>query len=342
MSQRRRGILAVIVATCGWGTTPVIIRLLGHASEYPQWFGTVPDLDPYTQTIGRYGVALIVLLLMGLFSPSMRLRRLKGRYWLWMLVPGMPNIVMQVCWVNAYYHRIMPTMGMLLSELSLVLSLAFTYAFFRDERHVIGSRSFLLLVLLALGAAAGVVVMAPLQGAELPVFGLGVLFICGSSLFWAFYSVGIKFATQRKQIPSGPAFLIASVYMVAAFAVMTAFAGGYEKLAQIGWRLSAVVALGGCVNIAIPHVLYYYAIRRLGIATAALVTLCATFVTAAVSFAVFGEMLTLGQIGFGAVLMASAGAAVWLGEVRRGRAVVRRGLDAGRPPTCGSDLQRVE
>jgi len=308
-SSRGTAVSAALGATLGWGCTPVFIKLFTQPSKIP-WLAGAPNLDLFTQTLGRYGAAFIVLLIMGLFQRSMRVTRLKARHWGLMLIPSVPNIVMQVFWVGAYYFEIGPTTISLLSKLSTILSLTFTYLFFRDERRLLGNRRFLLLAMAGVGCAVGVVLSA--GKLEFGTVGLGALFIVGSSTFWALYSVGIKYVMRREAIPSGGAFVIAAAYMVAAFAVMTLIRGDYTLFARAGWRLNVLLAVSGAVNIAIPHVLYYHSIRRLGVAVTALVTMCGTFITAAVSFAVFRETLTTGQILFGLALMASAAGAVWL------------------------------
>jgi drug/metabolite transporter (DMT)-like permease len=314
-STRGKAVAAALGATLGWGCTPVFIKLFGNPREV-SWLAGAPELDLFTQTLGRYGAALIALLVMGLFQQSMRLTRLKARHWGLMLIPSVPNIIMQVFWVGAFYFDIAPTMGSLLAKLSTILSLAFTYLFFRDERRLLGNRWFLLMAAAGVGSAVGVVLTA--GELKFGTVGLGALFLVGSSIFWALYSVGIKYVMRREPIPSGGAFVIAAAYMVAAFAVMTLIGGRYSLFLEAGWKLNVLLAVSGVVNIAVPHVLYYHAIRRLGVAVTALVTMCGTFVTAALSVAVFGQMqLTLGQILFGLALMASAGGAVWLSHSKQ-------------------------
>jgi drug/metabolite transporter (DMT)-like permease len=322
-TPRGKAILAVVLATLAWGTTGVFIRFFSHPGRFAA-FADAPRMDPFTQTLGRYGVALGVLLILGLFRRRMRIDRLKGRWWLLMLVPAVPNIAMQVFWVSAYYYA-KPIMVSLLAKLAVLLSLTFTYIFFRDERRLIGNWRLLGAALLGVGAAVGVVLAAApagpspaathsaADGADLVV---GALLVVGSSTCWALYSVGVKFVMRREPIPSGGAFVIAAVYMVAAFAVMTAIWGRYGLFARAGWPVLGLLVLSGTLNIAIPHVLYYYSIRHLGVAVTALVTMCTTFVTAALSIPIFQEVLTVGQLGFGAMLMGSAATAVWLSRRR--------------------------
>ena len=335
-SARGKAIGAVILATLAWGSTPVFIKIFSEPDHFPA-IECQEALDPFTQTVGRYGAALIGLLILSLLKKDMRLTRLKRRWWLLMLVPTLPNIALQICWVGAFYF-LMPTMASLLAKLATILSLAFTYIFFRDERKLIGSWKFLTAAVVGLGAAVGVVlssVARPIDpaaarpAAEGAVLLYGALLIVGSSTFWGLYSVGIKFVMRKNAIPSAPAFVIAAVYMVVAFMVLTALFGDYGKFARIGWKLTGLIVLSGTVNIAVPHILYYYSIRRVGVAVTALVTMCTTFITAALSFAVFGEMLTVEQTCLGLVLMTSAAAAVWLS--RRDRTAPRK-LPLREPP----------
>jgi drug/metabolite transporter (DMT)-like permease len=63
--------------------------------------------------------------------------------------------------------------------------------------------------------------------------------------------------------------------------------------------------------IALAHVLYYSAMRRIGATIPALVVLAEPIAVLAISHAIFGESLNILQLVFGAMLLIGAGLAIW-------------------------------
>jgi len=78
-----------------------------------------------------------------------------------------------------------------------------------------------------------------------------------------------------------------------------------------GWT---AVIVSGITAIALGHVCFYTAIKRIGATLPSLVILAQPFVVFSISSVVFGERLTLSQLAFGVLLLAGAGLSVWAQE----------------------------
>ena len=76
------------------------------------------------------------------------------------------------------------------------------------------------------------------------------------------------------------------------------------------WPWGCVV-ISAVTSIALSHVLYYAAIKRIGAAIPSLVLLSTPFIVLAISNVVFGESLNGLQWLFGIVLVAGSGLAIW-------------------------------
>ena len=79
-------------------------------------------------------------------------------------------------------------------------------------------------------------------------------------------------------------------------------------MSAVGW---VYVVVSGIVSIAVSHVLYYAAIKRIGATIPALVLLGTPFLVFSMSRVVFGETLNIYQIFFGAVLLIGCGISIW-------------------------------
>ena len=85
-----------------------------------------------------------------------------------------------------------------------------------------------------------------------------------------------------------------------------------------GWQWACVV-ISGVMCIALGHVLYYAAIKRIGATIPSLVILSQPFAVLAISHVVFEESLNVFQLASGAVLLAGSALAIWAQQhLRRG------------------------
>jgi len=69
--------------------------------------------------------------------------------------------------------------------------------------------------------------------------------------------------------------------------------------------------MSGIIPIALAHVIFYASIKRIGTTIPSLVLLLTPFSVLALSNAIFGEKLSLGQWFSGLVLIVGAGLALW-------------------------------
>ena len=73
----------------------------------------------------------------------------------------------------------------------------------------------------------------------------------------------------------------------------------------------ACVVISGVISIAMGHVLFYIAIKRIGATIPGLALLSTPFIVLAISYIAFGETLSLFQWLFGFVLLAGSALAIW-------------------------------
>ena len=65
------------------------------------------------------------------------------------------------------------------------------------------------------------------------------------------------------------------------------------------------------LSIALAHVLYYTAIKRIGATIPSLVILTQPFTVLAISYFLFDESLNSSQLAFGVILLIGAALAIW-------------------------------
>jgi len=123
------------------------------------------------------------------------------------------------------------------------------------------------------------------------------------------YTITAKIAF--KDIDSRKGFSVISIYTVAGLFVLALIFGKPGVSITMGLKPWAYVVISALTAIAISHVLYYVAIKRIGATIPSLVLLVTPFTVLAGSYMVFGESLTGFQWLFGIVLLTGSGIAIW-------------------------------
>jgi drug/metabolite transporter (DMT)-like permease len=126
---------------------------------------------------------------------------------------------------------------------------------------------------------------------------------------WSVYTVLVRAAF--KQVDSRLGFAIVSVYTLAGLGIVASIFGNVSDCLQMGFWQWLCVLVSGLLAIALSHVLYYSAIKRIGATIPSLVLLATPFIVLAASSVIFGERLSGSQIVFGLVLLAGAALAIW-------------------------------
>lgn len=270
-----------------WSVGPIFIKYL---TGY---------IDSWSQNMLRYLSACLFWLPFLLVSACRK--RLDQRVWRKALVPAGANIVMQSLWAAAFYY-IGPGFMVLLSKSSVIWIAAFSFIFFADERKLLGSWRFWLGLGLSVAGLMGVVVCG--QDFALPQQATGVAIGLATAFMWGLYTVSVKAAFR--DIPSHSGFSVISIYTVAGLCVLgLVFGRPAECLKMPAWPWVCVV-ISGLLAIALGHVLYYAAVKRIGATVPSLMLLSTPFAVLAISRVVFDESLSALQWLFGCVLLAGS------------------------------------
>jgi drug/metabolite transporter (DMT)-like permease len=261
-------------------------------------------VDLWTQNLLRYLVASLIWL------PWLLLTVKKGRFekriWQRAIWPATVNIFMQSLWAASFYY-INPAFMSLLVKSFIIWIAGFSFIFFPEERPLVKSKRFWSGIILSAIGVIGVIVFKRDFATTKTI--TGIVLALSAAFGWAMYTIAAKIAFR--DIDSRKGFSVTSIYTVAGLFVLALIFGRPGVSITMGLRPWAYVAISALSAIAISHVLYYVAIKRLGATIPALVLLVTPFTVLAGSYIVFGESLNGFQWLFGMVLLTGSAIAIW-------------------------------
>jgi drug/metabolite transporter (DMT)-like permease len=285
------GALACIGTLACWSSAPLFIKYL---TGY---------LDLWTQNLLRYGAACLFWL------PVLLLAAKKGQLpktvWKRALIPFIPNIVGQSLWAAAFYY-IDPGFASLLSMTAFLWVIILSVIFFAEERLHLSNRLFLLSIFLSLVGLLGVMFFHPAFTHSYTIIGIAIVTLYG--IIWGFYAIAVK--VMFRGIGSRIGFSVVSIYTVIAIFILTLVLGHPAKCLEMPFSGWFAVIISGITGIALGHVFYYIALRRLGPTTPSLVQLAQPFIVVVISYFVFSEKLSVPQMVFGVVLVTGSALAI--------------------------------
>jgi len=280
--------LACVGALSFWSLGPIFISYL---TGY---------IDSWTQNLLRYSVACLFWLPFLLFS--VRAKSLDKRVWRRAAVPAAANVIMQSLFACAYYY-IGPAFMTLLMKSSIIGIVSFSLIFFPEERTLVKSKRFWSGLLLSVVGVAGVLYYKEDFAATRTLTGIIIAFV--TAFMWAVYTLSVRIAFR--DIDSRHGFSVISIYTVAGLCTLGLLFGQLGDCLRMGARQWACVVISGVMCIALAHVLYYTAMRRVGATIPALVVLAQPFIV----LAIFEEMLNIFQLLSGVILLVGSGLAIW-------------------------------
>ncbi len=297
------GSLAMLATAANFVAVPLIVRsITGY-------------VDTWVQNALRYGVAFVV------WAPFLLVRIAQGRVartiWLNAVVPTMLNLLQQVLFTTSLYY-LEPGIMSLLSKTSLIWIMVFAMIIFPDERSLLRDRFFRAGVPLCVAGAVGV--MALDRSFSTSGTATGIVLTLACALSWGAYTVSARYFLR--ELDSRTAFAVVAVYTTAALAGLALLFGDPMR----GLRMPAAgwvgVVVTGFLGIAVGHVLYFVAIKRIGATISALFLLITPLGVYAVSAFTLGETMSLAQWLFGLLLLGGAALVLWsqrsLGPTRAG------------------------
>jgi len=293
-AQKRIDWLAT-AATLGtllcWSTGPPCIRFLSG------------QIDSWTQNGLRYGVASAFWLPYLLLC----LRRVHFDHQVWRraLIPAGFNVIMQSCWARSVYY-IDPGFMSLLSKSSIIWVVISSMVLFADERRLLHSRSLWAGMILCVAGVVGVIVSRGDFAAGATTKGIAL--VLAAALMWAMYTISVRIAFRHTDVRIG--FSVIAIYTTAALMVLALCFGRPGQCLQMNKAGWSVLVVSGVMAIGIAHVMYYFAINRIGATIPSLLQLASPLMVLAISRVWFGEVLNSWQYVFGLLLLAGAALAV--------------------------------
>jgi drug/metabolite transporter (DMT)-like permease len=228
--------------------------------------------------------------------------RLTPRLFLLCVLPCLPNVVHQVGQVLALYYM-GPGVYAIFGRTSVIFTALLALAFFPEERYIIRQWQFQVGTCLGLAGAFGVLWFQPgVQRAH--ISGGGVIIAIVATFSWALYGVLIK--RPSAQLGSIRSFGVVSVVTSALLLPLTAAFGSLATPVNVGMRVNTILAVSAVSCITLAHVLYYIAIREIGVALAQTLQLLCPIGALLLSAWIFGERLSPAQLWSAGVLLFGA------------------------------------
>lgn len=296
---------ACLGALCCWSIGPIFITYL---TGY---------VDSWTQNMLRYSVACLFWLPFLFYF--IKRRTFDSRTWYRAILPSIANVTMQSLWAAAFYY-IGPAFLVLLSKTSILWVAGFSLLFFREERPLARSPRFWTGFVLSVTGLLGVLYFKGDFAAVGTVIGVVIALL--TALMWAVYTISAKIAFR--EIDSRSGFSVISLYTAIGLWIGALVFGEPGQAMQMGAGPWAAVVFSGVTAIALGHVFFYAAIKRIGATIPMLVILAQPLIVFSISSVAFNERLSGPQLLFGLVLLAGSGLSVWAQQHLRTPAPGRR------------------
>lgn len=258
--------------------------------------------DPWAQNFYRYVVACLAIAPLLIYRIQRGAPRLNWRVVIICFVPCLPNVVHQITQVMALFYM-GPGVYTIFTRASVIFTALLALAFFPEERSVIRQWQFQLGTLLGLIGAFGVVWFQP--GWKSGHIALPGLFIAFTATFcWALYGILVK--RPSRELGSIRSFGVISLITSVLLLPLTFAFGKIGTPLHAGSHVNLILIISAVSCITLAHVLYYVAIREIGVALAQSLQLLCPAGAMGLSAWIYGERLTHAQIWSAAVLLIGA------------------------------------
>jgi drug/metabolite transporter (DMT)-like permease len=258
--------------------------------------------DPFAQNFYRYSVAFLAILPFALIRRGRPTHKLDWQAFGICLPAAFPNVVHQVAQVVAL-HYMGPGVYAIFIRSSVIMTALLALVFFPEERWMIRQWQFQAGTFLGLLGAAGVLWFQPGPGGgKISLGGLGIA--CLASVCWALYGVLVKRPSAR--LGSVRSFAVIGFVTSALLLPLTWLFGNLGTPLMVAAPVNWIVIVSAVLCISLAHVLYYVAIREIGVALSQTLQLLTPLGALALSAWIFHERLTNWQICSAAILLFGA------------------------------------
>jgi drug/metabolite transporter (DMT)-like permease len=284
------GYLAVFATVVIW-STPSLFQ-----------FYLIRYYEPWSQNFYRYLTAFVAVLPFVLLRFRRQGPRLDRRVFLACLIPSLPNVVHQISQTVALYHM-GPGVYAIFGRSTVIFTALLALIFFPEERGIIRQWQFQVGTILGLIGAVGVICFQEgWEAGTLRWHGFAIAFL--ASFCWALYSVLVKRPSARL----GPirSFGVISFITSALLLPLTILFGKIATPLEVGARVNIILIISAVTCISLAHVLYYVAIRKVGVALSQTLQLICPAGAMGLSALFFGERLTPPQLWSAGLLLFGA------------------------------------
>jgi len=288
----RAATLACLGALLSWAVGPILIKYL------------TAETDSWTQNALRYSAACVFWLP---FVAYIAVRgTFPGRTWRRAIVPSLANVGMQSLWAAGFYY-LAPAFMTLLTSTSIFWVTGFSLVFFPEERPLMRSPRFWLGLGLSITGLFGVLYFKEdFAAADTRI---GIVIALAEAFMWGVYTVSVKIALR--DIDSRSGFSVISLYTTVGLWICAAFLGQPGDALRLHSPAWAAIVVSAITSIALAHVLYYAAIRRIGATIPMLVVLSLPFIVFCMSRVIFHERLNSMQLVAGVILLLGSASSIW-------------------------------
>ena len=296
--------------TAGVGPRPNLSR--GYAAVFATvaiW--SLPSLfqyyliryyEPWSQNFYRYAVACVAIAPFVWYHSRAQQVWFDPKAWLACFWPCLPNVIHQITQVIALFYM-GPGVYAIFTRSSVIFTALLALAFFPEERYVIRQWQFQVGTVLGLLGAFGVIWFQPeWHGGHIALPGLFIAFT--ATFCWALYGILVKRPSAR--LGSIHSFGLVSFITSALLLPLTFAFGEPATPLRVSWEVNANLIISAVTCITLAHVLYYIAIREIGVALAQSLQLLCPLGALALSAWIFGERLTHAQVWSAAILLFGA------------------------------------
>src|SRR3954471_15799287 len=284
------GYLAIFATVVMW-STPSLFQ-----------FYLIRYYEPWSQNFYRYLVAFVAVLPFVLVRFRGAGPRLDAQVFLACLIPSIPNVIHQITQTMALYHM-GPGVYAIFGRSTVIFTALLALIFFPEERGIIRQWQFQVGTALGLIGAVGVVrFQQGWQTGAVPLRGFALAFT--ASFCWALYSVLVKRPSARL----GPirSFGVISFITSSLLLPLTMAFGRIETPLHVEARVNIILVISAVTCISLAHVLYYVAIRKVGVALSQTLQLICPVGAMALSAFFFDERMTHAQLWSAALLLFGA------------------------------------
>jgi drug/metabolite transporter (DMT)-like permease len=258
--------------------------------------------DPWAQNFYRYSVAFLAVIPFVFYRSRRHSARLDRGLFLACFISALPNVVHQIAQTVSLFHM-GPGVYAIFIRSSVIITALLALIFFPEERWVIRQWRFQVGTFLGLVGAVGVLWFQPGPEGE-PIAFRGIAVAFTASFCWALYSVLVKRPSARL----GPirSFGLISFITSGLLLPLTLAFGSIATPLHVGARVNLILIVSAVTCISLAHVLYYIAIRKVGVALSQTLQLLCPAGALGLSALFFGERLTTAQVWSAAILLFGA------------------------------------